>query len=313
MDPSNVNKPWRAAVALAVTLAPFLGSAFAGDIGDAAPPLDIAEWVKGGAVDLAAGKGNQIYVVEFWATWCPPCRASVPHLTEMQKKYKDKGLTIIGISDEPVAVVRPFVDKQADKMEFTVAVDRDRATYARYMNSFGVKGIPHAFIIDLQGRVAWHGHPMSGMDEVLERLVEKSGGKRFVELREKYFAAAEDGKKGPELARLANDYVEACANNLAALCEFGTKLRELEPSASEHHQAFLNVARAAVKVSKGQDALANELLAESWFRAGNAERAVRYAKLALRPKQDDEDKQRRSAALERYAAAAPKAAGEPPK
>src|SRR5437773_620495 len=86
------------------------------ELGMSAPALNVAEWVKGQAVNLNAGKGRIIYVVEFWATWCPPCRASIPHLTELQKKFKDKGVTFIGISDETVSVVKPFVNKMGVKM-----------------------------------------------------------------------------------------------------------------------------------------------------------------------------------------------------
>ena len=64
------------------------GSLFAADLGDEAKPLQISKWVKGKKVNLAKGKGKKVYVVEFWATWCPPCRTTIPHLTELQKKYK---------------------------------------------------------------------------------------------------------------------------------------------------------------------------------------------------------------------------------
>jgi thiol-disulfide isomerase/thioredoxin len=142
----------------------------AAELGEPAAPLDIAEWVKGDAVDLAAVKGKKIVVVEFWATWCGPCRTSIPHLTELQKKFKDRGVIFVGVSDETPSKVRPFVDNMGDQMDYTVAVDRNRKTSAGYMGAYGVNGIPHAFIVDKEGRVAWHGHPMAAMDKVLDRL-----------------------------------------------------------------------------------------------------------------------------------------------
>lgn len=142
----------------------------AAQLGDAAAPLEIAEWIKGDAVDLAEAKGKKVIVVEFWATWCGPCKVSIPHLTEMQKKYANRGVVIIGVSDEEASKVKPFVNEQGDKMNYTVAIDRDRKTSAAYMEKYGQGGIPHAFVIDKEGRVAWHGHPMSGLERVLDQL-----------------------------------------------------------------------------------------------------------------------------------------------
>lgn len=144
----------------------------AAELGDPAPPLRIAQWVKGEPVDLAAGKGKTIYVVEFWATWCGPCRTSIPHLTELQKKFKDKGVVFIGVSDEKVPVVKSFVDKMADKMDYVVAVDQDRKTSAGYMEAYQQGGIPHAFIVDKESRVVWHGHPMGELEATLQQLLD---------------------------------------------------------------------------------------------------------------------------------------------
>jgi thiol-disulfide isomerase/thioredoxin len=143
----------------------------AAQLGMPAPALNVAEWVKGKAVNLNEGKGKNIYVVEFWATWCPPCRASIPHLTELQKKFKDQSVTFIGVSDETVSVVKPFVNKMGVKMEYTVAVDKDQKTSAAYMGAFGIGGIPHAFVVDKTGAIVWHGHPMDGLDKAIEAVL----------------------------------------------------------------------------------------------------------------------------------------------
>jgi thiol-disulfide isomerase/thioredoxin len=153
-------------------------SVHAAGLGMPAPALNVADWVKGQAVDLKEGKGKTVYVVEFWATWCPPCRASIPHLTELQKKFKDKGVTVIGVSDEKVSTVKPFVNKMGPKMEYTVAVDKDQKTSGAYMGAFGVDGIPHAFVVDKTGAIVWHGHPMDGLDKAIEAVLEgKKPGK----------------------------------------------------------------------------------------------------------------------------------------
>jgi len=153
---------------LALGLA-LIGSAQAGELGDAAAPLKISNWVKGKPVDLATLKGKQVAVVEFWATWCPPCRTSIPHLTEMQKKFKD--VVFIGVTDEDLPTVRKFVDKMGDEMDYTVAIDDKDQTSDGYMKAFDINGIPHAFVVDTEGRILWQGHPMGGLEETLEKIV----------------------------------------------------------------------------------------------------------------------------------------------
>ena len=134
-------------------------------LNDPATPLTIANWVKGQPVDPVQGSG--VYVVEFWATWCPPCRASIPHLTEVQKKYKDRGVTIVGISDEELDTVEKFVQKMGDKMDYIVAIDDGSKTAAGYMGKYGQGGIPHAFLVKA-GKVVWHGHPMDNLEAAIE-------------------------------------------------------------------------------------------------------------------------------------------------
>lgn len=139
-------------------------------VGDAAPALEVTEWVKGEPVKLADGKGEKVYVVEFWATWCPPCRRSIPHLTELQRKYKDRGVVIVGVTMEDPGEVKPFVEDMGAKMDYTVAVDGEQKAANAYMMAAGVQGIPHAFVIDKEGKIAWHGHPM---DEAFEAKLEE--------------------------------------------------------------------------------------------------------------------------------------------
>jgi thiol-disulfide isomerase/thioredoxin len=142
----------------------------AAELGDPAAPLDMTDWVKGSPVSLAEGKGTNIYVVEFWATWCGPCRTSIPHLTELQKKFKDKGVVFIGVSDEKTDVVKKFVEKMGEQMDYTVAVDGGK-TSEGYMQAYGIDGIPHAFIVDKQGKIVWHGHPMDRLEETLTKMI----------------------------------------------------------------------------------------------------------------------------------------------
>jgi thiol-disulfide isomerase/thioredoxin len=209
---------------MGAALACFLGFDLpAAKIGDPAAPLAIKEWIKGKPVDVKDGKN--VYVVEFWATWCGPCRVSIPHLTEVQKKLKDKGVVVVGISDETADKVKPFVETQGEKMDYVVALDDERKTSKAYMQAFNQNGIPHAFIVSKEGKVVWHGHPMDGMDKVLDEII---AGKYDLQaalkkdaLREQMDEyrrlSHEDEGKARELGRKTLD---AIGNNADALCDF---------------------------------------------------------------------------------------------
>ncbi len=138
--------------------------------GDPAPPISIEHWVKGDGVG-ALGNGT-VTVVEFWATWCGPCRAGMPHISELQEKYKDQKVTILGVSDEPLEKVAEFLAKPewAEKTRYTLATDPDRSTHKSYMQAAYQRGIPTAFIVGKTGAVEWIGHPMT-MDEPLAKIV----------------------------------------------------------------------------------------------------------------------------------------------
>src|SRR5262245_41461735 len=145
-------------------------------VGDAAPKLKADKWLQGSEVtEFTAGK---IYVVEFWATWCGPCIVMMPHMSEMQAEYKDKGVTFIGYSardpgDKPsnnLESVTKFVAKRGPKLGYTFAYCDDRNTYDAYMKAAGQNGIPCSYVVDRAGKIAYIGHPMY-LDLVLPKVV----------------------------------------------------------------------------------------------------------------------------------------------
>ena len=147
-------------------------------IGDPAPSIKTATWLKGGKLDKF--KKGQIYVVEFWATWCGPCKENIPHLTELAKKYKDK-VSIIGVSiwenlesddPNPLKKVKDFVNSQGDQMNYFVAADDATDTIANtWMKPANEGGIPCSFIVNGEGIIAWIGHPAK-MEEALTKVID---------------------------------------------------------------------------------------------------------------------------------------------
>ncbi|MBN1361065.1 MAG: TlpA family protein disulfide reductase [Sedimentisphaerales bacterium] len=147
-------------------------------IGVPAPALKVAKWIKGAPVERF--EPGKIYIVEFWATWCGPCKTSIPHLTELAHKYANK-VTVIGVSmgerpaentDEAiVALVETYVKEMGEKMDYHVAADGTEQTMANtWMTAAEQSGIPCAFIVGKDGKIAWIGHPMT-MDDVLAQVV----------------------------------------------------------------------------------------------------------------------------------------------
>jgi peroxiredoxin len=90
---------------------------------------------------------GKVVLVNFWATWCPPCRKEMPDLQSLYKKYKDKGLVILAVSDEESAKVKPFVAEQ--DVKYPILLDPGK----KVGELFQVQGIPRTFVYDRSGKL----------------------------------------------------------------------------------------------------------------------------------------------------------------
>jgi thiol-disulfide isomerase/thioredoxin len=166
-------------------------------LGDRAPAIQVAEWVQG--TPVTRFEPGKLYVVEFWATWCGPCKIAIPHLNELSKKYAGK-VQFVGVSvwenidEENPYSVPQFVKRMGENMTYTVAADvvkpsenreSDGPMATTWMKAAGQNGIPAAFIVNGESRIAWIGNPLGGIDEALADIVE---GRYDIEAAAKKYA-----------------------------------------------------------------------------------------------------------------------------
>lgn len=121
--------------------------AFAVNIGDRAPNFNIPRLEAKGDISLKQYKGKVVYV-DFWASWCGPCRQSLPALNILRKQYRNKGFEVIAINlDEERE------DAMAFLKEFPVAFPTARDTSGEVPESYGLTGMPTAYLIDRKGKI----------------------------------------------------------------------------------------------------------------------------------------------------------------
>ncbi|MAI70172.1 MAG: redoxin domain protein [Rhodopirellula sp.] len=164
-------------------LLPHVASANDLGIGSKAPALNIEHWVQDGNgffKPVTEFEKDKVYVVEFWATWCGPCIQSMPHLADLQNRYRGDGVQIISVSDESLDEVKDLLGKKNENVgktfaevtaAYSLTTDPDRSVYKDYMTAAKQQGIPTAFVVGKTGRVEWIGHPMD-MDGPLAAVVE---------------------------------------------------------------------------------------------------------------------------------------------
>ena len=129
-------------------------------IGQKAPEFHVTKWLT----SEPDTKGKFI-LIDFWATWCNPCRKAIPELNEFSKKFK-KELIVIGISGEREEVIKKM---KSPVIEYFSAIDSTR----QMEKILEVKGIPHVILIDPKGIVRWQGFPMLEGFELTETVIEE--------------------------------------------------------------------------------------------------------------------------------------------
>lgn len=266
-------------------------------IGDPAGSLAGLEFVKGGPVTIEKGK---IYVVEFWATWCPPCRQSIPHLTEVAAKVKNKGVQIVGVSNEKPETVKPFVEAQGEKMNYVVAIDTAGNVEKAYMAAYGQGGIPTAFIVDAASKVVWFGHPMADLETVLDQVIagtfdatayakkkaeDEAAYEANVGAYRAYFEKIKSGTMDEARAEIDKRIDTAPADMLNALAwQILTEVDE----AKRDKPLALRAAEKANTLTEGKEAAILDTYALALFQNGKTAEAVTTQEKAIELAKDNE-------------------------
>lgn len=128
--------------------------------GQHSPRIFVDQWLT-----PAPNVDGKFVLVDFWATWCGPCRAAIPHLNALQAKFKDR-LVVIGLSDESPEDMRKM---SSPTVNYFVGTDPQ----ARTMRALEVRGIPHAILLDPNGIVRFEGMPSYLNEAALGRLLDK--------------------------------------------------------------------------------------------------------------------------------------------
>ena len=200
-------------------------------IGSKAPALDIEHWISTGSGfdKVTTFEDDRVYVVEFWATWCGPCIASMPHLAELQEEYADKKVQFISVSDEDLATVERFLkrevrganrgsDSEEDSEDgeepeepptyadltsaWSLTTDPDESVSDEYMAAAFQNGIPTAFVVGKTGVIEWIGHP-AAIDRVIPQVLDDSWDREAY--REEFEPTQRSGKLNRDVMMAASE------------------------------------------------------------------------------------------------------------
>lgn len=141
-----------------------------------APPIKVETWLRGQPLtNFQAGK---VYIVDFLATWCMQCMAAMPHLVQLQEKYKDSGLQIVGVAsheraptaDEARIELDAWLTNNFPNLNYRIAFDYTAEMSKLWMEPSLSCGIPTSFVVDRDGYIAFVGRPMQ-LDSVLPKVL----------------------------------------------------------------------------------------------------------------------------------------------
>lgn len=190
-------------------------------------------WLQGAPVK--EWEKDKVYIFEFWATWCGPCLAAMPHMEQLHQAFKDNPrMQIIGVNvmdRKTPEVLKEFIKNRPTPLNYTMAVDVDgKKTREKWLEPLKVNGIPHAFAVK-NGRLIWRGHPSQLSEKTMQAMLKPD------------FSAASLAAKGPD----------AGAREWQHYRETSQKVRELvEKDGKQGAQALLKQVQGSGKFPQDQ-------------------------------------------------------------
>lgn len=133
-------------------------------VGSKLPPYQ-AQYING-----LPPTDSTLTLFDFWATWCAPCRESIPHLNALYGAFKTKGLSVIGLTQESAEIAQTFLHKAS--MAYPVGAGEDGAL----QKALSIKVLPYAVFVNASSNIVWRGQPMEIDDVLVERLLKNAGG-----------------------------------------------------------------------------------------------------------------------------------------
>ncbi len=182
-------------------------------VGQPAPSIEVSEWL-GGKHQALFQPGTQ-YVVEFMASWCAPCRKSLPHMSDLADRYRERGVVFIAVAaaeEGDAAGLKSLV--REGSIRFPIAYVEDQEVYRNWMQAGRTFGLPWVFLVNADGRIAWWGQPFfADFEPALAAMV--AGDQAGLSTFQKALKAPRNASQGWamqrdfEVARAEQDWIRA--------------------------------------------------------------------------------------------------------
>jgi peroxiredoxin len=263
------------------------------ELGQAAPPIKIGKWVRGGPINLDQVRGSNVLVLDLWSSDYQRCRYTIPYLTGIQKKFAGRGVLIVGVSAEPAERIKWFLPTLETPLGYAVAADSDHQTSDAYAKGTSWEAAPHSFVIDRTGRLVWHGDSTVALEQVLNDLLdgklELEAARRTVAAEKQmteYFLIAKAGTNTQRTVDLGEQIIANATAYPSILNEFAWKILTEPRLKQRDYNVALRCAQIAFEKSSRTDVPIMDTYARALFAAGRHDEAIELEKKAIKVCED---------------------------